>query len=101
MIIKVTYFCSFTTVQVLTVIKHLASRRVYFERAKYKSIFFSLFREWILSDHHMSNRRDETIPLNVDENKNAILPEKNGLSGSQNSVGTWAEWDKDSVYLFS
>ena len=49
----------------------------------------------------MSNRRDETIPLNVDENKNAILPEKNGLSGSQNSVGTWAEWDKDSVYLFS
>ena len=48
----------------------------------------------------MSNRRDETIPLNVDENKNAILPEKNGLSGSQNSVGTWAEWDKDSVYLF-
>ena len=49
----------------------------------------------------MSNRRDETIPLNVDENKNAILPEKNGLSGSQNSVGTWAEWDKEHwVYLF-
>jgi len=35
----------------------------------------------------------------VDENKNAILPEKNGLSGSQNSVGTWAEWDKVNFFL--
>ena len=44
----------------------------------------------------MSNRKDETIPLNVDENKNvSMLPEKSGLSSSTNSVGTWAEWDKE------
>ena len=45
----------------------------------------------------MSNRKDETIPLNVDENKNvaSLLPEKGGLGSSTNSVGTWAEWDKE------
>jgi len=45
----------------------------------------------------MSNRQDEEIPLNVDENKNAIL--EKGLSGSQQSVGTWAEWDKVNFFL--
>jgi len=48
----------------------------------------------------MSNRKDETIPLNVDENKNvSMLPEKSGLSSSTNSVGTWAEWDKVNFFL--
>ena len=41
----------------------------------------------------MPNNREEGIPLNVDENKNA-LPEKK-LGGSQESVGTWSEWDKE------
>lgn len=57
------------------------------------------FRVWKEKSDFMSNRQDEEIPLNVDENKNAIL--EKGLSGSQQSVGTWAEWDKESVYLLT